>query len=293
MKWDSSYSSTQIATDEEMGEFLANMNFQIKVETRQVTEDKQARTVHNIVLYFTPFEGKYLNYVKRYWPHKYSTVDIRTDVGMWPSPKKVGYGGRAIYLGISMRKLNNSKVKFSNLKHADIFTRHYTKDFKSVGTRKGEEDGVIQKDYYFHGKCSYIGDLYIRKQDYWRWRFPIKMSSRNVTRWRDVEINENETLADYYYCVTPTVKRAAIKALGPVEAKRGYMVFFEDEVDMKHLKWNPSKTFKHSDGTISYVVGDGYAGYVTHMGLQKYVSYNVRYTSNCLRGQSLHEHDFK
>ena len=148
-----------------MGNFLTNMDFQIKVESRQVKDRATQggyRTVHNLVLYFTPFEGKYLNYVKRYWPHNYSTTDIRTLDGMVPSPKKVGYGGRAIYLGIAMRKLNNSKVKFSNLKHADIFIRNYTKDFKSVGTRKGEEDGIIQKDYYFHGKCLHIGDLRIR-----------------------------------------------------------------------------------------------------------------------------------
>lgn len=46
------------ATDEEMQEFISNLDVHLVVETYNGTK--------NLVLYFTPFPVKYLNYLKRW-----------------------------------------------------------------------------------------------------------------------------------------------------------------------------------------------------------------------------------
>lgn len=91
MKWDPSLENRAMATDEEMAEFIKNMDFTIKLEVHQGPHGPAP----HIVLYFTPFTGKYANYVKR-WEAKPFIVNNNGDYRTRRGP-----GGRSIYLGLA------------------------------------------------------------------------------------------------------------------------------------------------------------------------------------------------
>lgn len=53
--------SCALPTEQELKDFFANLNMHLAVEDHQGTSGNVQK---NLVLYFTPFRGKYLNYVR-------------------------------------------------------------------------------------------------------------------------------------------------------------------------------------------------------------------------------------
>ena len=107
--WTPTNENRGMCTDEEMHNYLQNMNFTIKLEHHQGPKKSQ----WNLVLYFDPFPQKYLNYMSRWEAKKtlvWKTVEHDQDEKHdddWIEEKQFAYRkgpyGRGIYMGIKLQ----------------------------------------------------------------------------------------------------------------------------------------------------------------------------------------------
>ena len=91
MKWDYTQETSNICSDNEMKDFLKTIDFTVKLEKHI---SKKGKTQYNVVFYFTPFTGKYLNYMRR-WEARTIIIDSKG--------YRKGPNSRGLYIGLKWR----------------------------------------------------------------------------------------------------------------------------------------------------------------------------------------------
>ena len=248
------------ATAEEMHQFLSTMQFDIRYEKHT---SKAGNVSNNIVLYFTPFKGKYLNYIKRYCPQKRSS-------------KSKGPGGNVIYLGLMFRNISKSQLNFDRL-HKPWYFRKKKKLQFTLGYASHEEavEGKFQ-----HWNAT-ITDTATRTN--WRWVCPVchkRSSNKFIDTYNWFEYNDNKAPSHSSYVY---MRRLFLLPLTLTEAARGYKVFFDidAQAEYRHTYDANDKIMGNCHRVNSLLSRtDGICGYVEFL--------NTRYyTKNCLRGSLL------
>ena len=191
-------------TDDQMKQFIESMNFQIKVEKH--TGPK--RTSYNIVLYFEPFKGRYLNYMRR-WVAKYTKALIadKNNMARYRGRQK-GPGGRGIYIGLKYRPPGHDRL-YNYYKKHNISGDHWNWRRAIRLDRNG-----------MHIYSTIIGDRY---REHWKFHGRTK---RMYERYD----NKNNDGKIYHVNIRTGIKQDAIHCyewmypLTYEEAQRGYKV---------------------------------------------------------------------
>lgn len=252
-----------MATDEEMKEFLSSMSFEIRMEKRPLKGDP-TKYSKNLVLYFTPFTGKYYNYVKRYENHQ-----------------KKGLGGRTIYMGIALRRGKKNGGKFK-LRLPWLFRKHDKCYYEQ------DPDNPSRHIGYPHSPDEWKKRGFYRQQ----WVFPIRtgqkvrLKKRNYNRYSGCDMN-------YYYVGREQshrhkhkqfVRRAFCFCLTPTEARRGFKVI-PDIDGYLSTNYNGENSIETNTNRHQRIISDGVCGYAEFINNTRY------YTANCLRGPYYLTHD--
>lgn len=295
MVWNPALEGRGIATQEEMQTFLENMKFEIKREEREINDHNETsgkKKIVNLVLYFTPFEGKYLNYIRRWSTNLYGINKVRNryyrdntvnnrlyyqydidDERSQFNVRRYGPGGHCIHMGISIYNLSASRYIFGRLRQPLLFrtdvdiTPDDSNPKKLYKTFKGHKG----KENYQSGTHQY-------------WTYPRLSSGllRNTTTQDYVcrkytiggWVNNTGNPCQQY------IRRGLIRPLTPQEAARGYMVFYYTELEKCGCALKNDEEIAQGDEDQA----DGYCGYVEHM--QQRVL-----TTNCIRGPRHIEHN--
>lgn len=258
-----------IATRQEMEEFFNSMQFEIRYEEHI---SKAGNKSNNIVLYFTPFTGKYLNYVKKYTRQKVNN-------------KRFGPGSDAIYLGLCSRKLTSAGLEFKHL-HRPWYFRKKNKLRWELGTRKE----IPSSPEHWNGIIERSMD-----EPNYRWVFPVGFRGAVHRKWAQKE--ETRNMVDRFYfhptsrfwCSYVYMRRLFLLPLTLTEAARGYKVFFDIDGE-----WSKKQSEEQSyDASMSMGVNprnnilvnsDGVCGYIEWINNKRF------YTDNCIRGPEFISH---
>lgn len=295
MKWNPTLEGRGIATEEEMQTFLENMKFEIKREEREINDQNETsgkKKIVNLVLYFTPFEGKYLNYIRRwstnlyginkvrnryYWDnaannrlyYQYHINDERSQFNV----RRYGPGGHCIHMGISIYNLSAVRYAFGRLRQPLLFrtdvdiTPDDGNPKKLYKTFKGHKD----KENYKSGTHQY-------------WTYPRLSSGllrdRTTTNYVCRKYTGGGWVNNQGNPCQQYIRRGLIRPLTPQEAARGYMVFYYTELEKNRC------ALENDEGIAQARKNqvDGYCGYLEHM--TKRVL-----TTNCIRGPKNIEHN--
>lgn len=302
MAWNPALEGRGIATDEEMQTFLANMKFEIKREEREINDKHETsgkKKIVNLVLYFTPFEGKYLNYVRRFSTRGHGVSNTRYlytspdnklyynyaqgQAGHITRPK--GPGSRCLHFGISIYKLCDGRLTFGRLNYPWGFSRDVVQVNKEIELKPNFLQTHKYK-YIKHHLPLEEGGTSIPGGQHHGWVYPRKYTggwkiNRSVDsvlcgKWYTGQTSDQAPYGRY-------VKRGLIRPLTIQEAARGYMVFFDDELQ----SYKVDLTTKLVDETIpdQFINGaNGYCGYL-EWNQQRIL------TTNCIRGPKNIEHN--
>lgn len=207
--------SEVIATREEMKDFLSSINIQIRYEKGK--EDKH----HNLVVYFTPFPEKYINYIKKNNP-SYNHFNGKKD-----------YGNSTIYVGLCIRRRgagHNMRYRFRKT----TYLRRPNNMIKNA--IQGEYEG--QKIEYYRYN--------MKKSD--KWIFPV--SYKDVCMGLRYKFMSPTYSLGYKTKFYKYMRRVFLLPLTPTEAARGYKIFF----DIFNRTICP---LPNNDGVCAYILGAG------------------------------------
>lgn len=293
MAWNPALEGRGIATEEEMQTFLENMEFEIKREEREINSNTPTgkENVVNLVLYFTPFEGKYLNYIRRWSTNLYGMTkkrnryyitvteadrlyyeyDIPDGYSVY-NVRPYGPGGHCIYMGISFYKLSRQSYSFGRLRGPNLFRR-------KLIIKKNQYPGSIKLSKTFHKDGTYV------KAQHHYWVYPRKFKglltnnigyvARNFTANGTDSGNTQGNPCQNY------IRRGLLRPLTPQEASRGYMVFYSTQLESCGGSLVTDEEIAQGNTGNSQ---NGYCGYVEHM--QQRIL-----TTNCIRGPRNIEHN--
>lgn len=296
MVWDPTLEGRGIATEEEMQTFLQNMKFEIKREEREINDVNSTTgktKVVNLVLHFTPFEGKYLNYIRRWSTNlygmtkkrnRYYTTQEEKDrlyynysiIGGYSkyNVRRYGPGGHCIYMGISYYKLSAQMYSFGRLRNPDLFRRKL----------------IVQQNIYPESKKlskTFHEDGTYKAAQHHYWVYPRKTAGLlrdiNSVGWvaRSFTVNGAKAGNINGNPCQNYIRRGLIRALTPQEAARGYMVFYSTQLASCGVNLATDEQIAQNNNSNTQ---NGYCGYVEHM--QQRIL-----TTNCIRGPKNIEHN--
>lgn len=196
MKWDPTLEDRGIATIEEMNNFFANMDFTIKVERHQGPKAVQ----WNIVLYFTPLTGKYLNYIARWEPTNYQK----------------GPGGKVPYMALKFWLKKKGRVKQTeNGQPRGYFRPRHSKQYGLP--RPIEAFNIEDSDITSNPRLQYTGWHFHRgmQQSKYDTGEKLKYSDNFACYITKTQILKHRGIKRYEWCFPITYK----------EAVRGYKIF--------------------------------------------------------------------
>lgn len=296
MAWNPALEGRGIVTDEEMQTFLENMKFEIKREEREINDKNETsgkKKIVNLVLYFTPFEGKYLNYIRRWSTNLYGMTKKRNhyyityneadrlyynynipDGYSVYNVRPYGPGGHCIHMGISFYKLSRQSYSFGRLRGPNLFRR-------KLIIKENQYPDSIKLSKTFHDKDNYV------QAQHHCWVYPRKFKGLLINRYgidyvaREFTVNGAESGNTQGNPCQNYIRRGLLRPLTPQEASRGYMIFYSTQLESCHGGLATDEGIAEGNASNSQ---NGYCGYVEHM--QQRIL-----TTDCIRGPKNIEHN--